>query len=135
MTMMNLIMRMKADADKAWQREVEEERLLAIQRKSAPKERLQQKNRELRRLESQTATLKAELRVREQLKTAYQRHAELSLQLKEANMTLDERQERDAEIDRMQILFSRVCPEASPSWRQEANLAFKSRYAPTGKKV
>ena len=49
MTMMNLIMRMEADADKAWQRQVEEDTLFAIELKSTPEERLRQRDRELRR--------------------------------------------------------------------------------------
>ena len=135
MTMMNLIMRMEMDAIKASRKQAEEERLLATQRKATPEARLRAKRNELRRLQAHTNVMKDELDVRRQLEAEYKRSAKLTLELKEANMTFNERQEREAEIERMQTLFSRVCPEASPSWKLDADLAFKSRYAPAGKKV
>jgi hypothetical protein len=135
MKMIALLEKLETDAVKASRKQAEEDRLFAVQLKASPEAKLADKRNELRRLQAHTNAMKNELAIKRQLEAEYNRSAELTLELKEANMTLDERQERDAEIQRMQTLFSRVCSEASPSWRQDADLAFRSRYSPTGKKV
>lgn len=135
MKMIALLEKLEMDAAKASRRKIEEDRLFAIELKSTPEAKLRRSNRELRQLQNQTATLKAELKVREQLEAEYQRHAELSLQLKEANMSANEREQRDNEVMRMRTVFSRVCPEAASDWREQANLEFQSRYSPNRKKV
>src|ERR1700726_1606310 len=110
MKMVQVIEKIEMDAAKASRKQAEEDKLFAKPRRATPEARLEQSRSELRRLEAHTATLKAELKCQEQLKAEYQRHAELSLQLKETHLTLDQRQERDSEIERMRTVFSRVCP-------------------------
>lgn len=127
MKMIALLEKLETDAFLASRRKIEEDRLFAIQRRATPEARLEQSRKELRRLEAHTATMKSELKLQQQLKAEYQRHAEISLQLKEANLTLDERQQRDTEIQRQQLVFSRVCSEASPNWRTEATAAFNAK--------
>ena len=72
--------------------------------------------------------------MRRELEDEWKRLIEVSLQLQEENMTCEERRVRDAETDRMRRVFSRVCPEASPSWPEDVDREFKSRYAPPTKR-
>jgi hypothetical protein len=134
MKMRDLIHRMEMDADRALDREIEEEKLLASKRTITPETRHQADIRQLRNLRAQTSALKDELKVRHELEAEWKRLIEVSLQLQEENMTSEERRLRDAEIDRMRRVFSRVCPEASPDWREDAERKFQSRYA-TQKKL
>ena len=135
MKMVNLIEKMHTDAFLASRRKIEEDRLFAIHLKATPEAKLADKRNELRRLQAHTNAMKNELTVKRQLEAEYKRSAELFLELKKTNLTLDERQERDKEIQRMRTVFSRVCPEAANDWREQANLEFQSRYSPTGRKV
>jgi hypothetical protein len=47
--------------------------------------------------------------------------------LREANLSAEERRLRAAETRRGQILFSKVCPELHPEWRQHAQEEFLAK--------
>ena len=67
------------------------------------------------------------LAVQQQLEMEMNRFVKASLDLQEANLSVQERQLRDADIRRQQMLFSKVCAEASPNWREDASAAFKAK--------
>jgi hypothetical protein len=73
-------------------------------------------------LQKRTDDIRMELEVRKRLKAEEEKYAKVARELREANLTLAERKAREAEIRRSQILLSRVvCPELSPTWKQEAS--------------
>ena len=135
MKMIALLEKLETDAFKALEREREERKLLAVQRRATPEARYEADIKRLRQLRARTSAMRNELKLKHELKAELKRLTEISLELKEESLTFEEKQLRDTEIYRLQTLFSKCCPEASPSWREDANIAFRSRYAPTGKKV
>lgn len=78
-------------------------------------------------LERQTQNVRRELAVRDSLQKASEQYAKAAMELREANLTFEERQAKDAEIRRGQIAFSRIVPENHPDWREEASATFKAR--------
>jgi hypothetical protein len=135
MKMVALIEKMATDAFLASRRKIEEDRIFAVQLKRTPEAKAFEQRKHLRQLRARTAAIQNELKLKRDLEAETKRLVKAAMELQEATMTTDQRQERGAQVERMQILFSRVCPEASPLWREDADLAFRSRYAPTDKKV
>jgi hypothetical protein len=63
----------------------------------------------------------AELEMRHQLKYEQASYMRALMELREANLTAEEREARAEETRRGQILYSKVCPELHPDWRQQEN--------------
>jgi hypothetical protein len=135
MKMIALLEKLETDAFLAARRKIEEDRLFAIERKDTPEAKAFEQRKHLRQLRARTAAMRNELKLKHELKAELKRLTEISLQLQEESLTFEERQLRDTEIYRLQTLFSKCCPEASPEWREQANLEFQSRYSPAHKKV
>lgn len=129
MRMIQILKKLEADADRAADRERKEMRLEAARLKNTPQAKARQRCRELSRLRFHTAEIRDELELKRQLETEMKKFVAASLELQEANFSVEERELRDAEIRRLQILFSKVCPEAHPDWRAHATAAFRDRYS------
>jgi hypothetical protein len=86
-----------------------------------------QKIRQLSNLRKQTAEAKFQLELDKQLETESKRCLAATMKLRESRLTAAERKARDEETRRGQILFSRLIPELSPSWREDASRAFKEK--------
>jgi hypothetical protein len=133
MKMIALLEKLETDAFLASRRKIEEDRLFARELKSTPEAKAAEQRKQLRQLRARTSAMRNELKLKHELKAELKRLTKISLELQEESMTFEERQRRDAEVHRLQTLFSRVCPEASPDWREQANLEFQSRYSPSRK--
>jgi len=68
-----------------------------------------------------------ELEMRHRLKAEQASYMRAALELREANLTAADRKVRAEETRRGQILFSRVCPELHPEWRQHAQEQFLAK--------
>jgi hypothetical protein len=80
----------------------------------------------LRELRSKTNSIECELDLRYWVELESQRHLKATMALREANLTVAEKQARAEETRRGQILFRRIVPENHPDWREQENpnLAF-----------
>ena len=83
--------------------------------------------RQLRLLRKRTTDINRQLELDRQLKLEKEKLLQASLKLREINMTAAERKARDEEIQRGRLLFSRIIPELSPNWREEATRAFRNK--------
>ena len=75
----------------------------------------------IRHLRKKTSDLRCELDLRRRLKAEQDRYQLAAAELREANLTAEERRLRVEEIRRGQILFSRIVPENHPDWRSQEN--------------
>jgi hypothetical protein len=128
MRMIDLIQKLEIDAYRAADREQKEMRLEAARLKNTPQAKARQSRRELNRLRTHTAEIRNELELRRQMESEMKKFVAASLELQEANLSAQERELRDADTHRMQILFSKIVPEAHPDWRAHATAAFLNRY-------
>jgi hypothetical protein len=127
MRMIQILKKLEADADRAADRERKEMRLEAARLKNTPQAKARQSRRELSRLRFHTAEIRDELELKRQLKMEMQKYVAASLELQEANRSAEEREMRDADTRRLQILFSKIVPEAHPDWRAHATAAFQAK--------
>lgn len=81
----------------------------------------------IRLLQRKKQDIYAELGMRQRLQLEHASCMRAVMELREANLTAAERRERDEETDRGRRLYSRIIPELSPSWREEAASAFKNK--------
>jgi hypothetical protein len=110
-------------------RQLAAENMEMAQLQSSPEVRAARNRKKLSDLRHCTAALQDELKLKRELEAQRKRHAKAAVALKEANLTTEERRERDADTQRFQMLFSRICPESHPDWRQRADDEFQSRYS------
>lgn len=110
-------------ADKKWH----EQRLQVVQCRNKAATRTEQSRKTLHRLRARTAEIKEELDLRAQVAHELEQFCKAQRALREKNRTVAERKAYDAEIQRGQLLFSKLIPELSPNWREEATLHFKNR--------
>jgi hypothetical protein len=114
-----------------------QERLELVERKARqPESKADQCRRKLRELRAKTNAIEYELDLRHRVELESQRHLKATMALREANMTVAEKQARAEETRRGQILFSRIVPENSPDWRLQENLnaeIYRQQIAPVGK--
>jgi hypothetical protein len=102
-----------------------------------PQSKSDQCRRKLRELRAKTNAIEGELDLRHRVELESQRHLRATMALREANMTVAERQARAEETRRGQILFSRIVPENHPDdWRHQENPnaeIYRQQIAPVGK--
>jgi hypothetical protein len=121
-----LLMQLQREADIRFQREVDNERQEVIRQNISPESKSDQCRRKLRELRAKTNAIEHELDLRHRVELESQRHLKATMALREANLTVAEKQARAEETRRGQILFSRIVPENHPDWREQENpnLAF-----------
>jgi hypothetical protein len=116
------------EAERDFEKHWRQERLEIVQRNTRqPETKSQQCRKQLSQLRLQTAEVERELDLRKEVEAESQRNLEARMKLREANLTPTERKEREEETLRGRILFSKIIPELSPSWREEATLAFRNK--------
>jgi hypothetical protein len=115
-----------------------QERLELVERKAGqPESKADQCRRQLRDLRAKTNAIEWELDLRHRVALESQRHLKATMALREANMTVAEKQARAEETRRFQIGLSRITsPEQHPDWRlqENANLGFYRSQIPPGSK-
>jgi|ERR1700688_1789262 hypothetical protein len=87
----------------------------------------EQKLDRLVNLRKKTAEIQFQLELDRQLETESKKNLEATMKLRESRLTPAERKAREAETLRGQILFSKLIPELSPTWRQQASESFRNR--------
>lgn len=81
----------------------------------------------IRLLREKKDDIYAELGMRHSLQLEHASYMRAVMELREANLTTEERQARDEDIRKGQILYSKVCPELHPDWRQLAQEEFNKK--------
>jgi hypothetical protein len=102
-----------------------------------PESKSAQCMRQLRDLRAKTNAIEWELDLRHCVELESQRHLKATRALREANLTSAEKQARDEDIHRGQVLYSNRVMEAHPNWRlqENSNLAFYRQQIPPGSKT
>jgi hypothetical protein len=127
-----LMLEAAQDEERLWYQE-----RLDLAKAPKPEAKSAQCMRRLRDLRSKTNAIEWELDLRHRLELEAKRHLKATMALREANMTVAEKQARAEETRRGQILLSRIVPENSPDWRQQENLnaeIYRQQIDPVGKK-
>jgi hypothetical protein len=78
----------------------------------------------IRNLQHRTFNINMELQAKRELAVEQERYVQATMELKEMNLTSAERKALKLEIERGQIIFSKLCPELHPDWRIAAQAAF-----------
>ena len=131
-----LLMQLQREAVLRFQREVDDERQEVIRQNISPESKSDQCRRKLGELRAKTNAIEGELDLRHRVELQSQRHLKATMALREANLTVVEKQARAEETGRGQILFSRIVSENHPDWREQENpnLAFyRQQIAPVKK--
>jgi hypothetical protein len=105
------------DEERSWYQE-----RLELVKDVHPEAKSDQYRRQLWDLRAKTNSINIELDLRRCVEQEGQRHLKATMALREANMTVAEKQARAEDTRRRQILFSRIVSENSPDWRQQENL-------------
>jgi hypothetical protein len=116
-----------------------QEGLELVERKARqPESKADQCRRQLRDLRAKTNAIEWELDLRHRVELESQRHLKATMTLREANMTVAERQLRAEETRRFQIGLSQITsPEQHPDWRQQENPnaeIYRQQISPGGRK-
>jgi hypothetical protein len=86
-----------------------------------------QKIRQISNLRKNTAEVRFQLELDRQLETESKKHLEATIRLRESRLTPAERKARAEEARRGRKLYSRIIPEVSEDWRDDATAAFKNK--------
>jgi hypothetical protein len=128
MKLESLLYRLKAEAYAKADLQWKLDRLELVKRKVSKQPSVTQSCRmQVRNLRSQSENIYEELYQRKLLQIAQEQLTRANLALLELNRTPAERAARDQDIHDFQVRYSRLVPEASPDWREEATLAFKNK--------
>ena len=112
------------EADKKWKRD----RLDVVQRKTTkPPTVTQSCRKQVFELRAKSEAVYEEIYQRKLLQIAQEQLTRANLALMQASRTPQERKEQEEETLRGRILFSKIIPELSPTWREEATLAFRNK--------
>src|ERR1700722_9042447 len=132
MNMEQLLYRLQFEACDDFNRKVIQQKLESARIADTPKVRAARTRVKVDKVQSKTAAIQEELKAKRELAEETKLHAKAVLELREASLTTEERRARDADTLQFQKVFSRVCPEAHPDWRQQAAEEFGSRYGGRG---
>lgn len=123
-----LLAKLELQAEDEWHLQFKKRNEEALTPKDTKQEDRDRSIRRLCQLRQKTAAIKDELELKEEIEAESKLFLEASAKLREANLTGTDRRERDAESFRVQTVLGRtVCPELSPTWRDEATLAFRNK--------
>jgi hypothetical protein len=116
------------EAEHDWKKQWKKERQELVQRRAVrPPTKSEQDRKKLSQLRIETATIERELDLRKEVEVESKRNREARMKLYEADLTAEEKRERDEDIHRMQVYASLFCKEASPDWREQATAEFRSK--------
>jgi hypothetical protein len=128
MKLERLLYRLEAEASAKADLQWKQDRLDLVKRRTAKQPTVTQSCRQqVRDLRSQSEDIYEEIYQRKLLQIAQEQLTRANMALMQARQTPQERKEMEEETLRGRILFSKVIPELSPSWREEATLAFKNK--------
>jgi hypothetical protein len=125
MTAEALVEKLQLREEPEWLRMEQERRRKARQPKLVG--RVDANLAKIAKLRHQTTEMRFELESNKQLAAATKRHQDASVALYLSNLTPAQQVERDEDARRMAFHYSSLCPELSPSWREEATATFRNR--------
>jgi hypothetical protein len=125
MTAERLIAKMQLQEERDWRQKREEWKRQLAQPKLVSK--AQDNINKAVSLRKRTYEINCELATQEMLATEEKRYQAANLALHRRNMTNSEKLEQDELTYSMGVYYSAICPEISPSWREDATAAFKNR--------
>lgn len=123
-----LYQKVMLEAEREEERRYETKRLEVIRLNAKqPESKSDQVIKRICQLQQKTGDIYYQLELDRRLKAAQERFLQASMQLRDANLSAEERRLRAAETSRGRALFSKIIPELSETWREEATLAFKNK--------
>jgi hypothetical protein len=122
-----LVAKLELQAEREWEKQWENQRQEALHPNITQAVRDEQSISMICRLRKQTTDAYYQLELKRRLKAEQEGFLRASMQLREANLTAADRQARADETRRGQIVFSRVCAELHPDWRQHAQEEFLAK--------
>jgi hypothetical protein len=78
-------------------------------------------------LRSRTKEMRFELESNKQVELETKRNQEAAIALYRSNLTPAEKKENYLHMQKMAVPYSSLCAEVSPTWRDEASIAFRNR--------
>ena len=121
MDLYKLLKRLEAEAvEKEW-----EDRRQVMQ--SKPLSKTEANISTAAQLRRKTLDMQRELESNRQLAAETKRHQEAALALYRSNSTPAGKKRDDEDMQRIAVHYSSLCAEASPTWREEASIAFRNR--------
>lgn len=108
-----LLAKLQLQAEREWDQQWQQRQYEAAHPIVTQDMRIHQRVSMIRHLKNKTDDITMELEMRKRLKVEQDRHLKATLELREANLTMAEREARPQETRRGQILFSRIVPEKS----------------------
>jgi hypothetical protein len=125
MTAERLVAKMQLQEELDWRQKREERKRQLAQPK--PVNKAEANISTIVQLRKKTAAIDYELETQRTLAAESKRHQEASVALYLANLTPQERAERDEDTRRMQLYAAQYCKEAGPDWRQQAQEVFAKK--------
>jgi hypothetical protein len=104
-----------------------EKRALRMLQPPQPLTKATQNSNKLYELRCKTAKAESELRMSRLLEAQSKKLEQVTLELREANLTDKERRERDENTRMMGFWAAGICPEASPNWRADTQATFNAK--------
>jgi hypothetical protein len=116
------------EAEREEERRYETERLEVIRLNTKqPESKADQDIRRICQLRKKTGDIYYQLELDRRLRAEQDGYLKAAAELREANLTAAERRARAVETRKGQILFSKVCRELHPDWRQHAREEFLAK--------
>jgi hypothetical protein len=128
MKLESLLYRLKAEAYAKADLQWKQDRIDLVKRRTAKQPTVTQSCRQqVSKLRARSEDIYEEIYQRKLLQIAWEQLTRANMSLMQASRTPQERKEMEEETLRGRVLFSKIIPELSPSWREEATLAFKNK--------
>jgi hypothetical protein len=103
------------------------QRIAKTKQPKKPINKADQNMNEISALRQKTSQINFELETGKQLAAEKKQYQEASVAMYLANLSPAEKRERDKDMRRIVEHCSAICPEASPSWREQARAAFRNK--------
>jgi hypothetical protein len=127
MRLETLVAKLELQEEREWEKQWAKQRQEALHPRITQEAKDEQSISMICRLQKKTADVYYQLELNRRLQAEQEHFLRASMQLREANLTTAERKARENEAHRGQILFSKVCPELHPDWRQHAQEEFLAK--------
>jgi hypothetical protein len=122
-----LVAKLELQEQREWERKEQERMRQAANPTVTLDTRVDQAISMMAHLREKKRSIYVELEMRHRLKAEQASYMRAASELREANLSAEERRLREVETRRGQILYSKVCPELHPDWRQHAQEEFLAK--------
>ncbi len=122
-----LVAKLQLEQEMQWQRKEQERKHRAANPTVTLDHKVDQAVSMMRHLRKKTSDIHVELEMRRRLKAEQERYQEAAAELREANLTAEERGCEPKNVARPNPVLPNLTGADRPSWREEATLAFKNK--------